>query len=154
MAWTKAKTAVVAGVVVLLAAGTAIVAVKAPHRSAAAVKAPSDTTVLQGTWVAQEKGGAAGESMLTIEGSNIDFHGANPDEWYKATFTLREDTTPKQLIAVITDCPAASYVGKTSYAIYQIQDSTFTFVGSEPGKPNPPVGFDAPGGRKFVLTKK
>ena len=122
--------------------------------SAAAVKAPSDTTVLQGTWGAQEKGGAVGESTLTIEGSNIDFHGANPNEWYKATFTLRQDTTPKQLIAVITDCPAASYVGKTSYAIYQIQDSKFTFVGSEPGKPNPPAGFDAPGGRKFGFTKK
>ena len=153
MAWTQAKAAIVTGIVVVLAGATAVVAVKAPHHSATVVKAPSDTTVLQGTWGEQEKG-AAGESTLTIEGSNIEFHGANPNEWYRATFTLREDTAPKQLVAVIMDCPAPSYVGKTSYAIYQMQDGAFTFVGSEPGKPGPPADFDAPGGRKFVFTKK
>src|SRR5207253_10639392 len=67
MAWTKAKTTIVTGIVVVLAAATAIVAVKVPHGSAAAAKAPSDTTALQGTWGGQEKGGATGASTLTIE---------------------------------------------------------------------------------------
>jgi uncharacterized protein (TIGR03067 family) len=91
---------------------------------------------------------------MTITGNTVEFHSGNPGEWYKATFTLKEDTSPKQLIAVITDCPAPPYVGLTSYAIYQIQGSTFTFAGSEPGKPTAPTGFDAPGARKFVFTKK
>ena len=54
----------------------------------------------------------------------LEFHGANPQEWYKATFTLREDTTPKQLEAVVTECPVARYVGKTAHAIYKIETAS------------------------------
>jgi RNA polymerase sigma factor (sigma-70 family) len=153
MAWTKAKTAIVAGVVVLLVAGTATVGLKMAHAASALGKGQSDANALQGTWSGQEAGGPPGSS-LTVQGSNLEFHGANPREWYKATVTFREDTVPKQLIAVITDCVAPEYVGKTSYAIYQIQGGTFTMVGNEPGNPNVPSSFDAPGGRKFVFTKK
>jgi len=92
---------------------------------------------------------------LIIKGSTVEFHGATPNEWYKATFTIREDTTPKQLTAVITDCPAPPYIGKTSYAIYKIENGTFTLVGSEPGKTTPPTSFDGgDGARKFVFHKK
>jgi RNA polymerase sigma factor (sigma-70 family) len=155
MAWTKAKTTVVASVIVLLAAGTAIVAVEQTSLlSTVAAKGQSDADALQGTWTGHEINGAPGSSTLTIQGSNLEFRGANPNEWYKATFTLREDTTPKQLIAVITDCPAPQFVGKTSHAIYQLQGSTFTMAGNEPGKPESPSSFDAPGSRKFVFTKK
>jgi RNA polymerase sigma factor (sigma-70 family) len=154
MAWTKAKTAACVGIGILVAAGTALIAVKimSAHSVAAAV-AQSDANALQGTWTGAESRGPAG-ATLTIAGTTLEFHSANPAEWYKATFTLREDTSPKQLIAVITDCPAPPYVGKTSYAIYQIQDGTITFSGNEPGKPTAPKGFDAPGARKFVFTKK
>jgi uncharacterized protein (TIGR03067 family) len=84
----------------------------------------------------------------------LEFSGTNPNEWYKATFSLREDTTPKQLVAVITDCAAAQYIGKTSYAIYEIKDGTFTMAGNEPGKTTAPASFDAPDARKFIFTKK
>jgi RNA polymerase sigma factor (sigma-70 family) len=154
MAWTKVKTAVVAGVVVLLVVGTATVSFKKmAHPVSAPGKGQSDANAFQGTWSGQEAGGPPGSS-LTVQGSNLEFHGANPKEWYKATFTFREDTVPKQLIAVITDCVAPQYVGKTSCAIYQIQGGTFTMVGNEPGNPKVPSSFDAPDGRKFVFTKK
>lgn len=75
-------------------------------------------------------------------------------EWYKATFVLREDTTPKQLQAVITDCPAPQYVGKTANAIYKIEDGKLTLTGNEPGNPAVPGSFDAPGARQIVFNLK
>ena len=110
---------------------------------------------LQGTWTGHEAGaGGPGSVSIVIQGTNLEFHGANPQEWYKGTFTLREDTNPKQLVGVVTDCPAPQYVGKTSYAIYELKDGKFTLVGNEPGNPKVPDGFDAPGSRKFVFTKQ
>jgi uncharacterized protein (TIGR03067 family) len=84
----------------------------------------------------------------------LEFHGANPQEWYKASYTLREDTTPKQLDAVVTDCPMARYVGKTAHAIYKIEAGKFTLAGNEPGNPAVPAGFDAPGARQIIFALK
>ena len=72
-----------------------------------------DSEVLHGTWSGKEVGAEIqGSPSLTFEGTKLEFHGANTQEWYKATFTLREDTIPKQLEAVVTECPAPQYVGK------------------------------------------
>ena len=154
MAWSNAKTAAVAGVVVLLAAGAATVNIKRmSHRENSVPisrSQPSDAGALQGAWNSRGPGAAS----LKIQGANLEYHGADPREWYKATFTLREDTTPKQLVAVVTDCPFPQYKGKTSYAIYQMQGDTLTFAGNEPGDPAVPGNFDAPGARKFVFAKK
>lgn len=110
----------------------------------------SDT--LQGTWKGQETGAnAKGLPTLVLSGANLEFHGADTNEWYKASFILREDTNPKQLVAVITECPAPQYVGKTANAIYKIEDGTLTIAGNEPGNPAMPAAFDAPGARKFVF---
>jgi uncharacterized protein (TIGR03067 family) len=150
MAWSKAKTGIVLGISLLLAAGTAFIGVKlmSHHQQ-------PDSITLQGTWKGREMGtGPAGVSSLILQGTNLEFHGADPREWYKATFTVRDDTTPKQLLIVITDCPAPAFVGKTSHAIYEIHDGTFTITGNAPGDPRVPASFDAPGARKLVFTKK
>jgi uncharacterized protein (TIGR03067 family) len=114
-----------------------------------------DLEVLNGTWSGQEVGAEIqGSPSLTFEGTKLEFHGANTQEWYKATFTLREDTTPKQLEAVVTECPAPQYVGKTSHAIYKIEDGKLTLTGNEPGNPAVPASFNAPGARQLVFTLK
>jgi hypothetical protein len=63
------------------------------------------------------------------------------------------DTAPKQLVAVVTECPFPAYVGKTSYVIYQVEDGTLTITGNEPGYPAAPAGFDAPHARKMVFKQ-
>lgn len=114
-----------------------------------------DTQNLQGTWSGKEAGAnGAGSPSLLLQGSNLEFHGANPQEWYKATFTLREDTTPKQLVAIITACPVPRYIGKTANAIYQIQDGALRLTGNEPGDSAVPASFDAPNAREFVFKKQ
>ena len=114
-----------------------------------------DSVVLQGTWSGQEIGvNTQGTLSLIVEGENLEFHGANPQEWYKGTFVLREDTTPKQIEAVIKECPFPQYVGKTVHGIYKIEDGKFTFAANEPGEPAVPTTFDARGARTFVMSQK
>ena len=95
-----------------------------------------------------------GRHRLLSKGQSWSFMVANTQEWYKATFTLREDTIPKQLEAVVTECPAPQYVGKTSHAIYKIEDGKLTLTGNEPGNPAVPGSFNAPGARQLVFTLK
>ena len=83
----------------------------------------------------------------------MEFHGADTNEWYKATLSAY-DTTPKQLVIVITDCPFPEYAGMPAYAIYQLQDGTLTVAGNEPGNPVVPAGFGARGARQFVLHRE
>jgi uncharacterized protein (TIGR03067 family) len=115
-------------------------------------KAAPDAKVVQGTWKGQEAN-TTGTASLVLAGTNLEFHGANPQEWYKGTFTLREDTTPKQMIVLITDCAEPKYVGKTAYAIYQIQDGAMTMTAHEPGDTNVPTTFDGPDVRKIVFKQ-
>jgi uncharacterized protein (TIGR03067 family) len=125
------------------------------HTPDSAATQKPDSVVLQGTWTGQEVGAPTqGSPSLAFHGTNLEFHGANPQEWYKGSFTLREDTTPKQLEAVITDCPAPQYVGKTAHAIYKLEGGKLTLTGNEPGNPAVPASFNARGTREIVFTLK
>jgi uncharacterized protein (TIGR03067 family) len=112
----------------------------------------TDSKVLQGTWKGQEAN-ATGSDSLVLSGTNLEMHGADPREWYKATFTLLEDKNPKQMVVIITDCPDPKYVGKTAYAIYQIQDGALTIAAHAPGDTNVPATFDDPQARKVVFKQ-
>jgi uncharacterized protein (TIGR03067 family) len=115
----------------------------------------SDSAILQGTWKGQEVGiTSQGECSIVISGNTLKYHGVNPNEWYKGTFTLREDVSPKQIVYSVIDCPAPQYNGKTGYALYRIEAGSLTIAGNEPGSPQPPASFDAPDSRRFVLKKK
>jgi len=114
----------------------------------------SDLATLQGTWQGQEAGRSTeGTCCLMISGNTLEFRAADTNEWYKGTFTLREDTNPKQLVGFVSECPAPEYIGKTSYAIYRIEAGTLTLTGNEPGKKEVPTDSDAPGSRTFVFKK-
>jgi uncharacterized protein (TIGR03067 family) len=115
----------------------------------------SDLATLQGTWqgrVISEK--AESPCSFVMSGSGFEFRDASADIWYKGTFSLREDTTPKQYIAVISACPISRYVGKTCRAIYRIEDGTLTLTGYEPGNPSVPSAFDAPDAARLELKRK
>jgi uncharacterized protein (TIGR03067 family) len=115
----------------------------------------ADSLTLQGTWSGHQVGHEAqGLHSLVLDGAKFEYQGAKPDDWEKATFSLREDTSPKQLDAVVTDCPAPDFVGKTVHMIYKIDDGTLTLAANKPGNLEAPPGFDADGARIFVFTKK
>lgn len=111
---------------------------------------------MQGTW----KGRSVNDSpehqvIFVISGKNFDFRDeTETNNWYKGTFTLSEDTSPRQFTATITECPFPQYVGKTSKAIYKIEKGTLTITANEPGKEGVPEDFDAEGASSIEVTKK
>lgn len=114
----------------------------------------SDMAILQGTWKGQEIGGnTSGTTFLIITGKKFEFRGADTNEWYKGTYTLKEDLKPHQLLGTIADCPSPEYNGKTSIVIYKIEDGTLTFTAREPGNTNAPESFDATETRRFSFKK-
>jgi uncharacterized protein (TIGR03067 family) len=114
----------------------------------------SDSATLQGLWKGEEIGRSpTAPASLLISGSTLEYRGDHPDDWCKGTFTLREDSQPKQLVGVLTECGVPDYVGKTVYSIYRIEAGTLTLTGNEPGNPEVPRDFDAPDARKFRLKK-
>jgi uncharacterized protein (TIGR03067 family) len=109
---------------------------------------------LQGTWNSPDvDASGTGWPSLVVKGSNLVFHGMDTNYWFKASFSLREDTNPKQLAAVVTECGDPEYVGKTANAIYLIQNDTLTITINDPDEPAVPADFNAPGADKFVLRR-
>lgn len=107
---------------------------------------------LQGKWSGHEAG-QAGTSSMVLQGSKLEYYGADSNEWYKANISFY-DTAPKQAVVTITDCPFPQYAGATSYTIFQIEDGTLTITGNEPGFPGAPTSFDASGARKMVFKRQ
>jgi len=95
-----------------------------------------------------------GPCRLAIAGNTLDFRGVDADDWCKGTFTLRESTHPRQLSGTITEAPDPDYVGKTIHAIYRFEGDTLIIAGNEPGDPEVPSSFDAPGARQFTFRKQ
>jgi hypothetical protein len=112
----------------------------------------TDTSAIQGKWSGHEAG-AEGKSSLVLTSTSLEYHGADTNEWYKATISAY-DTEPKQLVVTITQCPFQQYVGATSYAIYKLVDGTLTISGNEPGFPGAPSSFEAAGSRTLVFKKE
>jgi uncharacterized protein (TIGR03067 family) len=110
----------------------------------------ADSAAIQGNWEGKEDPAKPSESLV-LSGNTLEFHGSNPQEWYKGTFVLHEDANPKQMIITITDCPFPKYVGKVANAIYRVENGTLTIAGNEPGKPNMPTGFDDQGARVIAF---
>jgi uncharacterized protein (TIGR03067 family) len=109
-------------------------------------------TAFEGSWTGHDvTPGQEGTDSLTVSGENFDFHGADANDWLKGTFTLREDTNPKQWVGIVTDCASQEYIGKKCIAIYRIENGTLTVAGYSPGDPNIPPAFDAPNTRQIVF---
>ena len=114
----------------------------------------SDSNALQGKWEGYEIGRPTQNTCrVVISGNTLEFWRATND-WCKGTFTLRQDTNPKQLIGVMSECDDPQYVGKTLLAIYRIEANTLTLAGSAPGSVEAPASFEADGCRKLVLKKQ
>ena len=116
----------------------------------------SDLSALQETWKGRViQGDPAHPCTFVISANNFDFRDdAETNVWYKGTFSLRENTSPKQYIAVISDCPFPQYIGKTGTAIYRIENGILTITANEPGNPAVPYAFDAADTACIEVKKK
>jgi len=114
----------------------------------------SDSAILQGTWQASELGGKGELCRIIISGDTAEFQGADTNEWFKATFTVRPDTNPRQVVFVTTASAYPPDIGITRYAIYRVEDGMIRLTASEPGHAHMPLNFSAPDTRQFELRKQ
>ena len=114
----------------------------------------SDSAILQGTWQASEIGGKGEVCRIVISGDTAEFRGADTNEWFKATFTVRPDTNPRQVVFVTTASSYPPHIGITRYGIYRVEDGMIRLTSSEPGNAHVPANFSAPDTRQFELRKK
>lgn len=115
-----------------------------------------DSSRMQGSWTGHEAGNPAeGKCQFIIIGNKFEFHGTGDaaGEWYKGTFTLKEDANPKQFIATITDTSLPQYKGQVSLAIYKFDGAKFIMTANEPGKTEAPAGFDSSDSRAVEFSK-
>jgi uncharacterized protein (TIGR03435 family) len=112
-----------------------------------------DLAALQGAWVGHENVDNTEDSAsLVFSGTNLEFRSVDREnDCYKATFSLREDTNPKQLIAVITESLNTLDVGRPVIAIYRIKDDALTMT---EGSTAMPETFDAPDARQLIFKKE
>ena len=103
--WEKTKIAVIITCAIVLAGGGTTIAVRVARGSQAAASAESEPA-LQGTWIGQEVGRPQGEYRLTASGNSIKFQGAQAEEWYEATITLRPKANPIRAAVLIERCYA------------------------------------------------
>jgi uncharacterized protein (TIGR03067 family) len=138
----------------LFASGCSTPSQDNPAHAPSETPAPPKTiaTVFEGSWKGRDvTPGNEGPVSLIVSGLNLEFHGAEPDDWLKGTFTLHEDTNPKQLVGVVTDGASADNIGKKIHAIYKIEDGTLTITGGGLDDSGFPSSFDATGTRQLVF---
>jgi uncharacterized protein (TIGR03067 family) len=115
----------------------------------------SDEAFFQGAWKGRTlKSEPEHQCTFAVSGKTFEFHDqTDTSVWYKGTFSLRQDTTPRQFISQITVCPFPQYVGKTSMAIYRIENGVLFITGNEPGKSELPTAFDDPDAAQVELRR-
>lgn len=114
----------------------------------------SSSAALQGTWTGREIGVTPDTPrVLVISGSHIEYRGSHEQDWGKGTFSIQEDTQPKQLIVSLMECGFPQYVGKTTVMIFKIENGTLTAAANEPGT-IAPADFDTEGTRRMVFTRE
>ncbi len=146
-----------------LSIGFAVALASLASRDSKADSAPADsstpaksaTTAFEGFWNGQDVTPGQSEAVtLKVSGHALEYRGADTNDWLEGTFTLKEDTAPRQFIGIITNCASPDDIGKKCLAIYKLENGTLTITGNAPGDPNFPAAFDAPGARQFVFKIK
>ena len=91
---------------------------------------------------------------IVISGDTAEFRGADTNQWFTATFTVRPDTNPRQAVFVTTASSYSPDIGNTRYAIYRVEGGMIRLTATEPGNTHMPSDFSAPDTRQFELRKK
>jgi uncharacterized protein (TIGR03067 family) len=154
-------TGLCAGAVVVACSGADKPAASAGTEKSAAEKAEKTTAekataAMQGTWKGKSvRDDPAHQVTFVISGNHFEFRDeTETNNWYKGTFTLKHDATPKQFIGKVTECAFPQYVGKSSMAIYKIENGTLTITANEPGKEEVPAAFDSAESACIEVSKK
>ena len=95
---------------------------------------PASTASLDGNWTGFDAGQPTEKCTLAITGTQFNYHGAQSNDWCRGTFTLNEQTQPKQMDMTVQEISAPEYVGKTVLVVYELNGDELKVAAAEPGK--------------------
>jgi uncharacterized protein (TIGR03067 family) len=111
---------------------------------------------LVGTWTGTEVDFPPYSWTFVLTATTMDVQSTS-GEGYKGNYTTDTSVDPKHIAGTITECPLASYIGKSWQGIYKIEGMTATIASNIPGDTTFPTTF-TPGSthqtRVFTLTKQ
>ena len=97
---------------------------------------------LEGTWIGYEIGSPQQNWTMTIERNQFRLVCEYTVRWYKGNLLLNNNCSRKKMDLRISATVAQNYHGKTSLAIYEIEDDSLILVTAEPGNMQRPFSFD------------
>ncbi|HKW30413.1 MAG TPA: TIGR03067 domain-containing protein [Verrucomicrobiae bacterium] len=109
-------------------------------------------TSLEGQWAGHEASPPNAECKATIAGNQLEFRGAQSNDWCRGVFVLDEKTQPRQMDLAIQESP--QNVGVTALAIYEQQGNDLKIAVAPPGDPQRPVDFISGPSTRVVILKR
>ena len=100
---------------------------------------PPATGLLAGHWEGVEVGQPAGRYAITITANELEYRGAQSNDWCRGTFVLNESAQPMPMDLVIHASPGAA--GKTMLLICELRGDELKVAGAQPGNPKRPADF-------------
>jgi RNA polymerase sigma factor (sigma-70 family) len=141
MAWTKMKTVAAVGAIIIFAAGTTTGLVIQHSRQA---NGPTlldaagfrQSSSLEGHWKGSNTAHPGKICSVNISGDQIEYRGADANDWIRGKFVLNESTDPKQLNISILE-PANSFI----LCLFRVDGDRITIAAAEHGSTHRPLDF-------------
>lgn len=93
---------------------------------------------LEGRWTGYDVARPAEQCVVTINGNQLEYRGAQSNDWVRGTFVLNEAAQPKQMDLLVQE-PPQSATGKAILVIYEMQGDEMKVA--VPGTPERPADF-------------
>jgi hypothetical protein len=110
-----------------------------------------EKTTLDGGWNGYEEGASSRWSGTFQEsGRTFYFVSSTGAEWFRGTYSENSGAYPRELDLLVEDSSNSWYIGKTSYAIFKIENNTLSMAFFNPGVAARPSSFTAFSVRDFT----
>jgi uncharacterized protein (TIGR03067 family) len=97
---------------------------------------------LEGTWIGYQAGGPHRDWTLTIERNQFELVCEDANMWYRGNLELNNNCDRNKMDLIISATAAQTYIGTTSFGIYEIEADTLVLVAAEPGNSERPFSFE------------
>ena len=102
-------------------------------------KPKADKTSVEGNWTGFDVARPAEVCKVTITGNQLEYRGAQTNDWCTGIFVLNETVQPMQMDLTVQGPPQIA--GRMMLLIYEQQGDEMKVAGAEPGAPVRPVNF-------------
>jgi uncharacterized protein (TIGR03067 family) len=102
-------------------------------------KKAAEKTGVEGNWTGFDMARPAEVCKVMISGNQLEYRGAQSNDWCTGTFVLDETAEPKTMDLTIQG--PQEIAGRTMLLIYEQQGDEMKVAGAQPGAPVRPVDF-------------